>query len=96
MRVEMNGIAVHVVRARRGPDPLSLLLSHRRPRLFLEHWRLLPLLTGPSAHGTASSDAFGVVVLSLPGSGFLSTGGLTHHQVAELVHQHLSSLLAGQ
>jgi hypothetical protein len=38
-------------------------------------------------------------VLSLPGFGFSGpppTGGLTHHQVAEVVHQHLSILVAGQ
>jgi len=58
----------------------------------------VPLLTDPLAHGTAS-DALSVVVLSLPGFGFSGpppTGGLTHHQVAEVVHQHLSILAAGQ
>ena len=58
--------------------------------------QLLPLLTDPLAHGTASSGAFSVVVLSLPGSGFPPTAGLARHQVAELVHQHLSILIAGQ
>jgi hypothetical protein len=67
--------------------------------LFLEHWKLLPLLAGPSAHGTASSDAFGVVVLSLPGFGFSGpppTGGLACHQVTAVAHQHRSILVAGQ
>jgi hypothetical protein len=31
-----------------------------------------------------------------PPSGFRPTGGLTHHQVAELVYQHLPILVAGQ
>jgi hypothetical protein len=39
------------------------------------------------------SSAF---VLSLPSSGFPSTGGLTHHQVAELVCRHLSILMMGR
>jgi len=70
MRVGVNGIAVHVVRAPgAGPDPPSLLLTHGWPSLFLEYWKLLPLLTDPFAQGTASSDAFSVVVLSLPSSG---------------------------
>jgi hypothetical protein len=39
------------------------------------------------------------VLLSLPGfefSGPPPTGGLTHHRVAELVHQHLSMLVVRQ
>lgn len=96
MRVGVNGIAVHVVCAPgAGPDPLSLLLTHGWPGLFLEYRKLLPLLTDLLAQGTASSDAFSVVVLSLPSSGFPDAGGLTH-QVAELVHQHLPILIAGQ
>jgi epoxide hydrolase len=59
----------------------------------------VPPLTDPLAHGTASFDALSVVVPSLPGFGFSGpppTGGLTRHQVAEVVHQHLSILVAGQ
>jgi hypothetical protein len=44
---------------------------------------------GYAAHDTASSNAFGVVVLSLPGFGFSGpppTGGLTRRHVAEVVH----------
>ena len=44
---------------------------------FLEgvgYWKLLPLFTDRLAHGTASSDAFSVVVLSLSGFVFLADG----------------------
>ena len=68
-------------------------VGHGWPSLFLEYWKLLPLLTDPLVHGTASSDAFSVVVLSLPSSGSPADGGLTH-QVAEPVHQHLPILIA--
>jgi len=81
----------------------ALLEAAESSRLhaFIVLWlfKLVPLLTDPLAHSTASTDALSVVVLSLPGFGFSGpppTGGLTHHQVAEMVHQHLSILVAGQ
>jgi hypothetical protein len=43
--------------------------------LFPEYWKLLPLLTDPFAQGTASSDAFSVVVLSCPAPGLRPTAG---------------------
>ena len=71
LRVETEGVAVHVVHAPgTGPDPLPLLLTHGWPSSFLEYLELLPLLTDPAGHGGAAADAFSVVAPSLPGFGF--------------------------
>src|SRR6516164_5225777 len=100
LRVETEGVAVHVVHAPgTGPDPLPLLLTHGWPSSFLEYLELLPLLTDPAGHGGAAADAFSVVALSLPGFGFSGPpppGGLVHEQVAELWYQVMAGALGYQ
>jgi pimeloyl-ACP methyl ester carboxylesterase len=97
LRVEVDGISVHLVHAPgAGPDPLPLLLTHGWPSSFLEYLDLLPLLTDPAGHGASAADAFTVVAPSLPGFGFSGppwAGGLTHEEVAELWHQVMAGAL---
>ncbi len=64
----IDGIDVHFLHVEgRGPEPKPLLLSHGWPGSVLEFLKLIPLLTDPSAHGGDATDAFTVVVPSLPG-----------------------------
>ena len=64
----IDGIDVHFLKVEgRGPDPKPLLLSHGWPGSILEFMTLIPLLTDPASHGGDASDAFTVVVPSLPG-----------------------------
>jgi pimeloyl-ACP methyl ester carboxylesterase len=64
----IDGIDVHFLRIEgRGPNPKPLLVSHGWPGSILEFLKLIPLLTDPAAHGGDASDAFTVVVPSLPG-----------------------------
>lgn len=81
VRADVDGQALHaVVSPGTRPDAVPLLLTHGWPGSFLEHTLVLPLLT----------DAFTVVVPSLPGFGFSGpppTAGLTSRQVAGLWHQ---------
>ncbi|RKS09859.1 pimeloyl-ACP methyl ester carboxylesterase [Nocardiopsis sp. Huas11] len=57
----VDGQKFHVVHVRStNPEAVPLLLNHGWPGSFIEYQRLIPLLT----------DAFHVVVLSLPGFGF--------------------------
>lgn len=97
LRVEVGGIAVHLVHAPgTGPDPLPLLLTHGWPSSFLEYLDLLPLLTDPARYGDSAADAFTVVAPSLPGFGFSGAppaGGLTHERVAELWYQIMTGTL---
>ncbi|TDB85188.1 epoxide hydrolase [Actinomadura sp. KC216] len=68
---DLGGLGVHAVaRHGTGPDPLPIVLIHGWPSGYLEMTRLIPLLADPGAHGGDPSDAFHVIVPSLPGFGF--------------------------
>ena len=70
-RADVDGAKIHFVHERgNGPTPLPIILTHGFPSSFVEHLKLLPLLTDPAAHGGRAEDAFDVVVASLPGYGF--------------------------
>ena len=70
-RVTVGDFGIHFVHERgRGPDPLPIVLTHGWPDSFTRMRKLLPLLTDPAAHGGDASDAFDVVVPSLPGYAF--------------------------
>lgn len=95
LQAEIDGQMLHVVVADgHGPNALPLLLTHGWPGSFLEHLKVLPLLTDPGAHGADPSDAFTVIVPSLPGYGFSGPPpptGLTGRQVAALWHALMAS-----
>lgn len=59
---------VHVVGEAQGKRPL--LLVHGWPGSVFEFWKVIDALAFPSRHGGAPSDAFDLVVPSLPGYGF--------------------------
>jgi pimeloyl-ACP methyl ester carboxylesterase len=64
---------VHFVHQRGvGPRPYPLVITHGWPGSFAEFERLLPYLCDPASVGGDPSDAFDVVVPSLPGFGFSS------------------------
>jgi len=71
----------------KGPNPLPLLITHGWPSSFVEMLKLIPLLTDPANHGGKASDAFDVVIPSVPGFGFSERPlqrGMTRWRVAEL------------
>jgi len=70
-RASVGGTTVHFIHERgRGETPLPIVLTHGYPDSFLRFVKLVPLLTDPATHGGDASDAFDVVVPSLPGFGF--------------------------
>jgi len=97
LRVEVDGVTVHVVHAPAATEEsLPLLLTHGWPSSFHEYWQLLPLLTDPSANGGTGAEAFTVVAPSLPGFGFSGPpppGGLVHERVAELWYRIMTDAL---
>jgi pimeloyl-ACP methyl ester carboxylesterase len=96
-RVEIEGLGIHFIHERgRGPDPLPLVLTHGWPSSFLEMLKVIPLLTDPAAHGGDATDAFDVVVPSLPGYGFSDRperGGTTTGRTAALWLALMSDVL---
>jgi microsomal epoxide hydrolase len=61
---------LHVLGEAGGKRPL--LLSHGWPGSHYEFWDTIEKLAWPSRHGGAASDAFDLVIPSLPGFGFSS------------------------
>ncbi|MCI0606824.1 epoxide hydrolase [bacterium] len=67
----VDGFGIHFIHERSSdPDALPLLLIHGWPGSFWEMQRIIPMLTTPDKYGADPSDAFHVVVPSLPGYGF--------------------------
>ena len=73
---EIDGQNIHFLHVRSPePDALPLILTHGWPGTFMEYFDVIAMLTNPTAHGGQASDAFHVVIPSLPGFGF---SGPTH------------------
>src|ERR1700730_1889426 len=67
----IDGQNVHFLHVR-SPEPgaLPLILTHGWPGSVVEFLDLIGPLTDPVAHGGQASDAFHVVIPSIPGFGF--------------------------
>jgi epoxide hydrolase len=67
----LDGLDIHFlhVRSRHG-DALPLVMTHGWPGSVLEFRKVIAPLTDPTAFGGQASDAFHVVLPSLPGYGF--------------------------
>lgn len=70
-RATVDDVGVHFIHERgKGQRPLPLILTHGFPDSFVRFLKIIPRLTDPAAHGGDSSDAFDVIVPSIPGYGF--------------------------
>ncbi|NMO93076.1 epoxide hydrolase family protein [Actinomycetospora sp. TBRC 11914] len=67
----IDGVDIHAIHVRsRHEDALPLIVTHGWPGSTVEQLKILEPLTDPTAHGAPASDAFHLVVPSLPGYGF--------------------------
>ena len=68
---EIDGLDIHFIHARsRHEDALPLIINHGWPGSVIEQLKIIDRLTDPTSHGASASDAFHVVVPSMPGYGF--------------------------
>jgi Epoxide hydrolase N terminus len=68
---EIDGLDIHFVHVRsKHESALPVIISHGWPGSIIEQLKLIEPLTNPTAHGGSTSDAFHVVVPSMPGYGF--------------------------
>ncbi|WP_432043828.1 epoxide hydrolase family protein [Streptomyces cadmiisoli] len=68
---EIDGLDIHFIHVRsKHEDALPLIITHGWPGSIIEQLKLVEPLTDPTAHGGAASDAFHVVIPSMPGYGF--------------------------
>jgi pimeloyl-ACP methyl ester carboxylesterase len=51
-------------------DALPLIVTHGWPGSIIEQLKIIEPLTNPTVHGASTSDAFDLVIPSLPGHGF--------------------------
>ena len=70
-RTELDGLGVHFIHVR-SPEPtaIPLVLTHGWPGSFTEFLEVIGRLSDPAANGGDPTDAFHVVVPSLPGYGW--------------------------
>jgi len=68
---EIDGLDIHFIHVRsQHEDGLPLIVTHGWPGSIIEQLKIIGPLTDPTAHGAAASDAFHLVIPSLPGHGF--------------------------
>ncbi|MFF2482355.1 epoxide hydrolase family protein [Paenibacillus sp. NPDC058071] len=95
-KATIDGMDIHFVHERgEGENPLPLLIPHGWPGSFYEMLDLIPYLTHPSRFGGDPSDAFDVVIPSIPGHGFSSVPsqkGFEDRQAAELLVKLMNKL----
>jgi pimeloyl-ACP methyl ester carboxylesterase len=68
---EIDGLEIHFIHVRsQHPNALPVIVTHGWPGSIIEQLKIIEPLTKPTASGGSASDAFDVVVPSLPGHGF--------------------------
>jgi hypothetical protein len=68
---EIDGLDIHVIHVRsQHEDALPLVVNHGWPGSIIEQMKIIDRLANPTAPGGTASDAFHVVIPSMPGDGF--------------------------
>jgi len=68
---EIDGVDIHFIHIKSPvPDARPLLMTHGWPGSIIEFLDVIGPLTDPAAHGGDASDAYHLVIPSLPGFGF--------------------------
>jgi pimeloyl-ACP methyl ester carboxylesterase len=67
----IDGLDIHFIHVRsKHENALPLIVTHGWPGSIIEQLKIIDPLTNPTAHGGSASDAFDVVIPSMPGYGF--------------------------
>jgi pimeloyl-ACP methyl ester carboxylesterase len=68
---EIDGLEIHFIYARsKHANALPLIVTHGWPGSIIHNLKIIDPLSNPTAHGGSASDAFHVVIPSMPGYGF--------------------------
>ena len=68
---EIDGLDIHFIHVRsKHANALPLIVTHGWPGSVVEQLKIIDPLTNPTAHSASASDAFDVVVPSIPGYGY--------------------------
>ena len=68
---EIGGLDIHFIHVRsKHANALPLIVTHGWPGSIIEQLKIVDPLANPTAHGASASDAFHLVIPSMPGYGF--------------------------
>jgi pimeloyl-ACP methyl ester carboxylesterase len=68
---EIDGLDIHFIHVRsKHENALPVIITHGWPGSVIEQLKIVDPLVNPTAHGGKASDAFDVVIPSMPGYGF--------------------------
>ena len=68
---EIDGLDIHFIHVRsQHQNALPVIITHGWPGSVIELLKIIDPLTNPTAHGASASDAFDVVIPSMPGYGY--------------------------
>lgn len=68
---EIDGVDIHFIHVRsQHENALPIIITHGWPGSIIEQLKIIDPLTNPTAHGGSASDAFDVVIPSMPGYGY--------------------------
>jgi pimeloyl-ACP methyl ester carboxylesterase len=68
---EIDGLDIHFIHVRsKHENALPLIVTHGWPGSIIEQLKIIEPLTDPTSHGGNASDAFHLVIPSMPGYGF--------------------------
>ena len=68
---EIDGLDIHFIHVRsKHENAMPLIVTHGWPGSPIEQLKIIDPLVNPTAHGGSASDAFHVVIPSMPGFGF--------------------------
>ncbi len=68
---EIDGLDIHFIHVRsKHENALPLIVTHGWPSSIIHQLKIVDPLTNPTAHGASASDAFHLVIPSMPGYGF--------------------------
>ncbi|HET7125348.1 MAG TPA: alpha/beta fold hydrolase [Bradyrhizobium sp.] len=67
----IDGLDIHFIHVRsKHENALPLIVTHGWPGSVIEQLKIIDPLTNPTAHGASASDAFHLMIPSIPGYGF--------------------------
>ena len=68
---EIDALDIHFIHVRsKHANALPMIVTHGWTRSVIEQLKIIDPLTNPTAHGASASDAFHLVIPSIPGYGF--------------------------
>jgi pimeloyl-ACP methyl ester carboxylesterase len=82
---EIDGLDIHFIHVRsKHNNALPLIVTHGWPGSVVEQMKIIEPLTNPTAHGGSETDAFHVVIPSMPGYGFSERPSTTGWDAAHI------------